>query len=118
MKTRPIPKRVIWAAVILATGILGVIDWKTGYELNFFAFYFLPVGFASWSLGLGPAITMSVVSSIAWFAANAAQPYSAPVYATWNTTIRLISFLAFGWSVASLKGALDQERATTEAGLT
>ena len=115
MKTTQFPKWVVWAAVLLITGILGLIDWRTGYELNFFAFYLLPVALASWYLGLGPSITMSVASSIVWFAANADQPYSSPVYATWNTAIRLISFLALGWSVANLKRALDHEREITEA---
>lgn len=115
MKTRQFSKSVIWAAILLVTCILGLIDWRTGYELNFFAFYFLPVGLAGWYLGSGPSLILSIVSSIVWFAANGDQPYTIPEYATWNTIIRLISFLAFGWSVARLKQSLDNERETTEA---
>jgi len=115
MKTTQFPKWVIWAAVLLITCILGLIDWQTGYELNFFAFYFLPVGLAGWYFGLGESVTMAVLSSIIWFVSNAGQPYSAPMYSTWNTIIRLISFLAFGWTVANLKRSLDHERETTEA---
>ena len=114
MKPMRFPKWVIWAVVLLITCILGLIDWKTGYELNFFAFYFLPVGLAGWYLGIGSSITLSVLSSVVWFAANADQPYSIPVYATWNTIIRLVSFLIFGWAIANLRRSVDRERETAE----
>ncbi len=115
MKIRSFQDWTVWAVILLITSVLGLIDWQTGYELNFFAFYFLPVGLAAWYLGAGAAIAMAVVSSIVWFLADAGHPYSAPIFATWNTIIRLISFLAFGWSVANLKRSLDHEREVTEA---
>ena len=41
----------MWAPVMLSVFLLGAVDWKTGYELNFFVFYFLPIGLAAWHLG-------------------------------------------------------------------
>jgi hypothetical protein len=114
MKKRRLQDMKVWSVVILVTGLIGLLDWKTGYELNFFAFYFLPIGLSAWYLGAGETIILAVASAVVWFLANAQQPYSSPIFATWNTIIRLISFLAFGWTLASLKRSLDHERETAE----
>ncbi|OQW96384.1 MAG: hypothetical protein BWK77_04995 [Verrucomicrobia bacterium A1] len=104
---------MLWAAALVITCILGWIDWQTGFELNFFAFYFLPVGLAAWYSGLGASVIMAVVSSVVWFEANAGQVYSSPVYAVWNTIIRLSSFIAIGWSLSIIRDLLAAERKTS-----
>ena len=34
----------MFAAMLVLTLMLGVTDWLSGYELQFFIFYFLPIG--------------------------------------------------------------------------
>ena len=107
-----------WGSVIGAGVIaLGLIDWLTGYELNFFVFYFLPVSLGAWFLGLGAAVTLSVLCALVWFGADvlSGHVHSSALYAVWNTIIRLVSFLAMGWSIARIRQLLDRERETTEA---
>ncbi len=115
MKTPQFRAWMVWSLVLTITGILGVVDWQTGDELNFFAFYLLPVGLAAWHLGFGAAVILAVMSSVVWFWANAGQPYSSHIFAVWNTIIRLASFLAIGWAFARLKQSLHHEREATEA---
>jgi K+-sensing histidine kinase KdpD len=100
-------------AVVLA---LGMIDWFTGYELNFFVFYFLPVAIAAWLFGLTGAVALATFSAMVWFGADylTGHTHSLSAYAVWNTMIRLISFLAIGWSVARLSRLIDRERQTAE----
>ena len=100
---------IITCASIL---VLGVIDWGTGYELNFFLFYFFPVAVGAWFLGLGASVSLAVFSALVWFGADAlsGHTYSSPVFAVWNTIIRLVSFLAIGWAVSRMRSALDSER--------
>ena len=108
----------VWGLLSVAcTLVLGVIDWATGYELNFFVFYFLPVWMAAWFVGVSGSVVIAVLSALVWSEADAltGHPYSSYVYAVWNTVIRLISFLAIGWAVARLKQSLDHERQTTAA---
>jgi hypothetical protein len=52
-----------------------------------------------------------------WFGADilAGHVYSSPLYAVWNTTMRLASFLAIGWSVSKIRELLNAERRTAEA---
>ena len=107
----------VWGTILVGGVLaLGLVDWQTGYELNFFVFYFVPVSVAAWFLGFGFSMTLAVLSGLVWFGADvlSAHAYSSHVYAVWNTTIRLVSFLAIGWSVSRARQALDRERNTAE----
>jgi hypothetical protein len=97
--------------------VLGSVDWLTGYELNFFVFYFLPVSLVAWLFGFPLAVVVAVLSALTWFGADvlSGHVYSSHVFAVWNTTIRLVSFLAIAWSVARVRQALDREREGSDA---
>jgi hypothetical protein len=107
----------LWATTAgIGVLVLGLVDWLTGYELNFFLFYFLPVAVSAWYIGLGASVTLAVFSALVWFGADilSGNVYSSQFYAVWNTTIRLVSFLAIGWSVSKIRNALDREHKTAE----
>ncbi|MBU4200697.1 MAG: DUF4118 domain-containing protein [Verrucomicrobia bacterium] len=97
--------------------VLGLMDWLTGYELNFFVFYFMPVLVGAWFLGFGSSVALAVLSALVWFGADflSGHVYSSHIYAVWNTTIRLVSFLAIGWSVSKVRHLLDREHNTAES---
>jgi len=108
----------LWATIVfVGVLVLGWVDWLTGYELNFFVFYFVPVAIAGWFLGFGSSVILAVLSALVWFGADVLSEhlYSSPVYAVWNTTIRLVSFLAIGWSVSRVRQTLEHERNTAES---
>jgi hypothetical protein len=62
-------KRLMGVLAVFATFLLGVIDWLSGYDLNFFVFYFFPVSLGAWFMGLGGSIFLAILSSMAWFGA-------------------------------------------------
>jgi hypothetical protein len=107
----------LWV-IITGVGVLvvGLVDWLTGYELNFFLFYFLPVSVGAWFLGLGASVSLAVFSGMVWFGADVLSGHvaSSQAHAVWNTTIRLVSFLAIGWAVSRMRHALDREHKTAE----
>ncbi len=110
--------QLTWGIMTAAfTVVLGLIDWRTGYELQFFVFYFLPVAVAARYLGLAGSISFGIFSAVVWFGADvlSGHTYPSSVFAVWNTLIRLISFLAIGVSVAKLKQTLDRERETSDS---
>ena len=102
--------------IFVSVLLLGVVDWMTGYELNFFLFYFFPVSMGAWFFGLGASVTLSVLSALVWFGADTLSGHvqTSHLYAVWNTTIRLASFLAIGWSISRMRHALDREHHTSE----
>lgn len=110
-------KWTAWLEVLSLTFAIGLVDWQTGYELNFFVFYFLPVTFCAWRLGLGPSIISSVTCAFVWFGADlmSGHLHSSHGYAVWNTMVRLCSFLAIGWSVQKIHSLLIAERDQSEA---
>lgn len=107
----------IWISLaVICALFLGLIDWITGYELNFFVFYFLPISLAAWYAGREASIFISVFSAVVWFGADAlsGQAHSSHFYAVWNTIVRLVSFISIGWTVAQVRHLLDRERQLTE----
>jgi hypothetical protein len=107
----------LWATITgIGVLVLGLVDWLTGYELNFYLFYFLPISVGAWVLGLGASVSLAVLSAMVWFGADVLSGHvaSSHVYAVWNTTIRLVSFLAIGWAVFRMRQALDREHSTSE----
>jgi hypothetical protein len=103
----------IYALVILLS--VAVTDYMTGYELGFFAFYFLPIAFAAWRLGLFSALVMAIFSAMVWFWMDAltGHVYRNNIVAVWNTIIRLISFIIIGWGLAWIHDVLLKERKIT-----
>jgi K+-sensing histidine kinase KdpD len=102
----------MWAGIVALTLGIGYVDYITGYEFNFFVFYFVPVGIAAWNLGTVPAVVTSLVSVTIWYLADYFSGHRYPIYvfAIWNTIILLVSFLAIGWTIARLRELLHRER--------
>ncbi len=100
--------------VVLAT-LVGLLDHITGYELGFFVFYFIPIGYVAWISGGFSGAIVSVACAIIWFFVDATSghSYSSSWYGIWNAGIRLISFLAVTLAASRVRELLDSERALT-----
>lgn len=112
MDRRQLPTRIaVSAGLGICIAGLGAIDYYTGYELNFFVFYFIPVGIAAYALGVVPALGVSVLCAITWAIAEdqSGHTYSSHFLAVWNTMIRLAAFVAIGVAVARIKSLLDRQ---------
>ena len=101
--------------VLVLTLVLGVVDLATGYELQFFLFYFIPVTLAAWCCGRKLAVFIAVLSAVVWAAADrlSGHPYTYSALALWNTTIRLLAFLIVGLLMARVQSLLLRERKIT-----
>jgi len=107
------PSKSFWGIFsIISVVIVGFLDWFTGYELNFFVFYFIPISICAWYLGLGGGIIMSLISAIIWFWVDilTQAPHSSQYYVVWNTLIRLVAFLSIGYSVFKVNTLIASER--------
>lgn len=74
--------------------LVGFLDWATGTELTFSAFYLLPIGYAAWFGGRRIGLGTALVAAIAYPAAEifADRAYSTAWIPVWNAGIRLITF--------------------------
>ncbi|MDD4737165.1 MAG: hypothetical protein PHP44_13800 [Kiritimatiellae bacterium] len=113
------PKRnraLVFSLFLVFALLLGVTDLITGYELSFFAFYFLPIGLSAWILGRGASVIISVWSALVWSLADilSGHIHSSYYFTVWNALIRLASFLAISWSISAIAQLLSAEQKTTE----
>jgi hypothetical protein len=107
----------VWGLVALASMIIiGIIDFITGYELNFFVFYFIPVSITAWYIGLGTSIGMAILCAIEWFGVDvlSGHVYMSHFYAVWDTIIRLVSFIVIGFALAKIRQLLDKQHQLAE----
>ncbi len=112
---KPESKSITWLYVFIILLAVAALDYMTGYELGFFVFYFLPISFAAWRLGLFSALITAILSAMIWFWMDAltGQVYRNNIIAVWNTVIRLASFIIIGWGLAWVHELLLKERQTT-----
>ncbi len=101
----------ICAIALLTTGIIGVLDFMTGYEVSTALFYILPIAIAAWYGGRTLGIVVSVLAAAIWLITDigAGQQYSHPAILPWNAFVRLAIFLLMALLLASFRGLLRIE---------
>jgi diguanylate cyclase (GGDEF)-like protein len=102
---------VLLTAFVLIT-LLGVVDYKTGYEVSFAFFYLIPVTLFAWFGGIRYAIVGSVLSTITWHLANslAGETFSNSWIQYWNAITRLGFFLVVSILVRKQRLQVEYER--------
>jgi diguanylate cyclase (GGDEF)-like protein len=98
--------------------LLGIIDYRTGYEISFSLFYLIPVFGAVWYVNGRWGLVLSSVSALTWFIADysAGLSYSHPSIYVWNTALRLGFYFVVTGLVSTLKNTfrINQELARTD----
>ena len=100
----------IYAGCFALLGLLGWVDYLTGYELGFFVFYSAPVGIAAWNLGRWPGVGMSLAASMAWSLADSynGAKYSSVFSLYWNNGVHFASCIINAVAIAKIKAELDR----------
>jgi diguanylate cyclase (GGDEF)-like protein len=102
-------------AVLLAgfaiIGVIGVIDFASGYEFALSLFYVLPIALITWLTSRRYGVAASIVSSLVWLGADlgTGHTYSHPLIPFWNSLIRLAYFILITLLLAALHRALRRE---------
>jgi len=97
---------------VALVGLLGLLDYLTGFEISFAFFYLLPVGLAAWSLGRPAGLAVSALSAVVWLVANqaAGNPETQIVVLGWNAATRLGFFVVVTELMSRQRRALERER--------
>jgi signal transduction histidine kinase len=106
--SRPPAFWVFLSLVIVA--IVGVFDYLTGFELNFFAFYLIPVILAVWFVGRGFGFAVSALCAVVSITTDlfAGARYSSSLVPVWNTGISLTFFFVVVWILDKLRALHDE----------
>ena len=96
---------------LVLIGIVGVLEFFTGYEVEFSLFYVLPVAFVTWFTNRSLGLIASLVSAGVWLGTDVASGHSYPHLFTplWNTFIRLSFFVIITLLLSALRRAMEHE---------
>lgn len=90
----------------LFTVLLGFIDYKSGYELSFQFFYFIPLFFVSYNYKIKRIILFifSIFASLIWLISDfkSGHQYTYEFYFYWNAFSRFVIFTSFSLFLHSL----------------
>src|SRR5213594_249623 len=102
-----------WKTLVIAclflVGVVGYIDYLTGYERPLLLFYLLPVSLAAWFGSLPTALGIAVVSIAVSMLSDVAA--GIPALGFWNAGMAFISYGLFAGLLSKLRivvGELDR----------
>jgi hypothetical protein len=103
----------ITIAGLVATVVIGWLDYLTGYGIDFSLLYFLPVAYVAWYGTLAPAFSVSFLALVTWYTADtfAGHVFESSAALVWNSLMRAGSLLVVTYGVHRLQANL--ERAST-----
>jgi len=119
-------KRIkIWSkpvSAVLSLGLLGIVgylDYITGYKISFFIFYLIPVVFALQRVGIFFAIITSVLSAIVWVLSNilAGATFPNVFVPIWNGTWAFVLYVGVV-NFLTLRKKLEERVSERTAALT
>ena len=103
---------LLWEALLLA-GLIGAVDWFSGYEVSLSLFYGAPIMVAIWYCDKKAGMLVAIVCAIAWWWADilAGHMYPKRWLAIWEPCLQFGYFGFVAWAGAALKEKHDGIRA-------
>ena len=94
------------AVSLILVGVVGYLDYVTGYERSLSLFYLLPISLATWFGGLIFGLVAVLLSVVVWILSDVAA--GIPVVGVWNAGMALASYAAFTIVLWKLRTVLDE----------
>lgn len=93
-------------ACLVLVGLIGYVDYLTGYEQSLLLFYFLPISLASWFANFKFGIAIVAICVVVWVLSDLAS--GIPALEFWNIGMAFASYVLFA-GVMSKLGILVRE---------
>ena len=103
-------------AVVASMGLVVYLDYVTGCNLHFYAFYFIPVSLCAWYLGRVSVVVTAAVGAAGWGTVDhlVGDPYPNQWYFVWNTCIHFAGTGVLGLVVQRLRTSLIEVKKERE----
>jgi signal transduction histidine kinase len=109
-------KTAVYVETALIVAVIGYIDWITGREISFFAFYSIPIFIAVWYGDRRAGLVMAVASTFTWWWANKDVHTFTTAYGYPTATFsRLVFYIFVAYGGSALKAQHDSNRARIAA---
>jgi signal transduction histidine kinase len=103
------PRLVILFETLVLLGLVGFLDYHTGWEVSMSIFYGIPISLAAWFCTRKDAILVALLAGIVWWWADvqAGHPYLNNWQEGWETMVRLGFFIFIAFGSASLRAQAE-----------
>lgn len=99
----------VFALVFTLVALVTIADYFTGYELRLAVLYLMPIAIATWLLGRGSGIFISIIATLCWFMSFDSPPvYSREIYYYWEAVVMLTVFIIIVILLSRLSSALKR----------
>jgi signal transduction histidine kinase len=100
--------RAAWiGAVVALVGLIGWVDYATGYHINLVVLYLVPIFLATWMIGrLGGLLTAGLAVAT-WGALFLPQHQMYPFLFAWKALVQFLVYVVFVFVLDRLKTALS-----------
>ena len=108
-RTLPLGRGSLGLISLVLVGIIGYIDFRTGYERSLSLFYLVPISIGTWFVGLIFGLAIATMSVVVWVVSDLAA--GIPAVRIWNAGMALASYFAFTivlYKLCALLRELDQ----------
>jgi len=98
------PPIAIALVSLLLTGLVALIDFRTGEELSLALIYLVPIAIAAWYGARWMGFVVATIAGIAWVTNELITfPHGDLLILYWNSTVRVLLFLIVTYLLASLR---------------
>lgn len=111
-RLRRMRRPVRLAVIVCMLLLVGLLDFRTGDQLDLSVFYLPFVALTVWVAGLRASLWMALFASVLWLVDDFAVP-EVPLpdfFKYWQTVMRFVVFASFAGVIAQLRAALDREK--------
>lgn len=106
------PRWLVLTVAVSLVLLIGVADYRTGYEVSLYVFYSIPILLVVWHVGRNAGLWISVFSALVWSTADfIGRSYDLSLHRFWNLAVQLTFFIFIVLGGAALKGQRDASRA-------
>jgi predicted signal transduction protein with EAL and GGDEF domain len=97
---------------LLLVGLMGYLDYITGFEISLSFLYLIPIAFATWYVNSRAGYVVTAISVLLFIISNwaAGEHYSQEAVRYWNGFTRVVVYLLVIWLLQEFKRALTHER--------
>jgi len=102
-----LPKRVVMALALVLVVVIGVVDYRTGWEIHVDAFYLIPIGWACWTAGRRAGLFLAIAATVVMLFADVmtGYPYKHPAIPYWNSLMLFVFFIVVVYLLSAFQTA-------------
>jgi len=99
------------AIAVAGVAIVGIADYLTGYDVSISLFYFGPVALATWYVGWGDGVAVTVLAGIVWVVSDfwITHSFRHPAVSLWNGAVVMAFLFINAFLINVLRSRLSSE---------